>query len=265
MFGLPLVHIVLGLGINPLTGRPRVAKGIIAVGVGSAALPELAAAVSSKNWDHFRRDLHFALRITGVLLIPAAALVYALALPSVSVLFLHGAYDLADATRTASTLRLMLPFMLSVGAITILKKAYFAIDDRRFLMGVGLVGLGLTSGLGFWLSTSLGVEGLALGLSVSTCIQCLIYAAWLEKRSGHALDLQSLIAPFARMVLASIPALGVAWWIAQFGAWEAGPSHFTNIAILVSAGFFGFVAYLVSGFLLQVEDLQAILSRLRRR
>lgn len=32
LFGLPLVHIVLGYGIDPLTGRIRVAKGIIAVG-----------------------------------------------------------------------------------------------------------------------------------------------------------------------------------------------------------------------------------------
>jgi ribosomal protein L37E len=31
-FGLPLVHVVWGYGINPLTGRLRVAKGIIAVG-----------------------------------------------------------------------------------------------------------------------------------------------------------------------------------------------------------------------------------------
>ncbi len=32
LFGLPLVHVVLGFGINPMTGRPRVAKGIIAIG-----------------------------------------------------------------------------------------------------------------------------------------------------------------------------------------------------------------------------------------
>ncbi len=32
LFGLPLVHIVYGLGIDPLTGKFRVAKGIIAIG-----------------------------------------------------------------------------------------------------------------------------------------------------------------------------------------------------------------------------------------
>jgi len=45
LFGLPLVHIVLGHNINPLTGRPRIAKGIIAVGnvaIGVVAIGGLA-------------------------------------------------------------------------------------------------------------------------------------------------------------------------------------------------------------------------------
>jgi hypothetical protein len=31
-FGLPLIHIVYGLAFDPTTGRPRIAKGIIAIG-----------------------------------------------------------------------------------------------------------------------------------------------------------------------------------------------------------------------------------------
>jgi hypothetical protein len=41
LFGLPLVHIVSGSAINPVTGRLRVAKGIVAIGpiaVGGLAL-----------------------------------------------------------------------------------------------------------------------------------------------------------------------------------------------------------------------------------
>ncbi|HUT01760.1 MAG TPA: hypothetical protein VM031_04860 [Phycisphaerae bacterium] len=32
LFGLPLVHVVWGYGLDPLTGRFRVAKGIVAIG-----------------------------------------------------------------------------------------------------------------------------------------------------------------------------------------------------------------------------------------
>src|SRR3990172_3784747 len=50
LFGLPLVHIVYGLGINPVTGRFRVAKGIIAIGniaVGGLAVGGLSFGVIS--------------------------------------------------------------------------------------------------------------------------------------------------------------------------------------------------------------------------
>ncbi len=50
LFGLPLVHIVSGNRINPATGRPRVAKGIIAIGpvaVGGLALGGSAFGVIS--------------------------------------------------------------------------------------------------------------------------------------------------------------------------------------------------------------------------
>ena len=50
LFGLPLVHIVYGLGINPLTGRFRVARGIIAIGniaIGGVAVGGLSLGILS--------------------------------------------------------------------------------------------------------------------------------------------------------------------------------------------------------------------------
>ncbi|MHC4744102.1 MAG: hypothetical protein ACYS8Z_19465 [Planctomycetota bacterium] len=50
LFGLPLVHIVYGMGINPLTGRLRVAKGIIAIGniaIGGLAIGGLSLGIVS--------------------------------------------------------------------------------------------------------------------------------------------------------------------------------------------------------------------------
>jgi hypothetical protein len=50
LFGLPLVHVVSGRGIDPATGRIRVAKGIIAIGpvaVGGLAVGGLSFGVLS--------------------------------------------------------------------------------------------------------------------------------------------------------------------------------------------------------------------------
>lgn len=50
LFGLPLVHIISGSGIDPVTGRLRVAKGIIAIGpiaVGGLAMGGAAFGILS--------------------------------------------------------------------------------------------------------------------------------------------------------------------------------------------------------------------------
>ncbi|MBN2137964.1 MAG: zinc-ribbon domain-containing protein [Sedimentisphaerales bacterium] len=50
LFGLPMVHIVYGMGIDPVTGRLRVAKGIIAIGniaVGGLAIGGVSLGILS--------------------------------------------------------------------------------------------------------------------------------------------------------------------------------------------------------------------------
>jgi putative peptidoglycan lipid II flippase len=237
------------------------AQGIIAVGVGSAALPELASAVAGKDWDRFRGDLAGALRLVAVLLIPAAALTYALAMPITSVLFLHGEFGLEDAQQTAATLRMMLPFMLALGGIHIFKRAYFALDDRRLLMGVACFGLVLTASLGWFLSTRMGVEGLALGLSVATTGQLAAYAFLLPRRAGEHMGLRSLGGPLLRMAIAAVPAAVLATTLAGLVSWEGGFS-LVNLGVLAASGVAGLVVYTVLASALGIAEMQAVLRRL---
>ena len=88
-------------------------------------------------------------------------------IPVVSLLFLHGEFSVDAVDRTAATLQLLVPFMVALGGINIVKKAYFALDDRTTLLLVGALGLMFTAGAGYLLSARLGVEGLGLALSVS--------------------------------------------------------------------------------------------------
>jgi putative peptidoglycan lipid II flippase len=237
------------------------AQGIIAVGVGSAALPELASAVASKDWDRFRGDLAEALRLVSVLLIPAAALTFALAMPITSVLFLHGEFELEDARQTAATLRMMLPFMLALGGIHIFKRAYFALDDRRLLMGVACFGLLLTASLGWVLSTRMGVAGLALGLSVATALQLAAYVLMLPRRTGKRMGLRALGAPLLRMTAAAVPAAMLSSFVARIVSWDGG-SSLLNFGVLAAAGLAGLVLYSVLASALGIAEMQAVLRRL---
>jgi peptidoglycan biosynthesis protein MviN/MurJ (putative lipid II flippase) len=182
-------------------------------------------------------------------------------MPITSVLFLHGEFALDDARHTAATLRMMLPFMLALGGIHIFKRAYFALDDRRLLMGVACFGLVLTASLGWVLSTRMGVAGLALGLSVATTGQLVAYALLLPRRAGERMGLRSLGGPLLRMAIAAVPAAVLSALLAGLVSWDGGFS-LINLGVLAAAGLAGLVLYIVLASALGIAEMQAVLRRL---
>lgn len=241
------------------------AQGVIAVAIGSALLPNISQAVADAAWERFRSDLVGAFRLASFLLLPAAMVIGVFGTPIVSVLFRHGAYSWADAQDTSLTLRLMIPFLLAVAGMNIIKKVYFALDDRITLLKVGALGVALTAGLGCALVGPLGVAGLGLALSGATVIQLGVYVIVLQRRLGENLGLGALASPLLRMCLACTPAAGVLAAAALFGDWALGPSYPLNLALVACGLAAAAVAYMATATALNVREATLVLGRLRAR
>lgn len=243
------------------------AQGLIAVAIASALLPDLSSAVAAADWDRFRADLARGLRLTAFLLLPASVGVAAYALPLTAMVFFGGLYTWDDVQITASGLQLMAPFMLAVAGINVLKKVFFALEDRNALLGVGAVGVALTGGVG-WALLDREVAGLALALSVATVAQLGIYVVLLRRRLGDRMPLGPLGSPLARMALATVPMGLFAGWVAMSVDWQAGRSLGSLGAF--AGGLAGSaVIYAAMCGLLGVEELTwavgAVRARLGRR
>ncbi|HHO49395.1 MAG TPA: murein biosynthesis integral membrane protein MurJ, partial [Deltaproteobacteria bacterium] len=143
------------------------AQGMVAVAIGSALLPNLSASVAEASWGRFRSDLTGALRLAAFLLLPIAVVVYVWAEPAAALLFRHGRYSWEDTLVTASAVRYLVPFLLAVAAVNILKRVFFALEDRTTLLVVGGMGVALTGVIGTLLVSAHGVAGLSLALSVA--------------------------------------------------------------------------------------------------
>ncbi len=240
------------------------AQGIIAVGVGSALLPTISRAVAAKDGEGFRDAFSSAARLAGALLIPAAAFILVLPGPTVAFLYRHGAYTMADVNQTASALQMLVPFMLALAGIQIVKKPFFALERRGALIGVGLVGVGLTAGLGLWLAPQMGVDGLSLALSLSVTAQLLVYLFLLRKMVPGGVGLTTLSISLAKMLVASIPAAAVGWFIAGLGAWSDGPTIHNGL-VLGAAGLAGGAIYAAAALAMGIESVRTIAQRLTSR
>ena len=240
-------------------------QGTIAVAVSSALLPAVARNAADRNWEAFRENFSEALRLAALVLLPVACLLVGLARPIVSILFLHGEFGVEAMDHTAATLQLLVPFMVALGGINIIKKAYFALDDRTTLLVVGTAGLGLTAGAGYLLSTRIGVEGLGLALSISGAAQLVAYLSILRMKMGEKLGLAALVGPLLALLTASIPAAGAAVWICSHGDWNAGPSSGWNWIFLVAAGLVALVLYVVLARILGIRELRDLSHRFRSK
>ncbi len=238
------------------------AQGIIAVGVGSALLPAISAAVAEKDWDEFQDSFARASRLAASLLFPAAAFVLLLAPPFVAVLYRHGAYTWADVGETSAALRWLTPYMLALAGIQIVKKPFFALNRRNSLVVVGALGVGLTFLAGIMLAPRYGVQGLAAALSVSTVGQLLAYLWLLGRITGGKLGLMSLLGPMGRIAGATLPAAAVGWSICLLGDWEQGPSVL-NLAVFAAAGGVGGLVYAGAAWMMGIGEVRTVVARVR--
>jgi putative peptidoglycan lipid II flippase len=240
------------------------AQGVVAVGVGSALLPAIAAAVAVEDWAEFRRAFGRASGLAASLLFPAAAFVLLLAPPFTAVLYRHGAYTWADVGETAAALRWLTPYMLALAGIQIVKKPFFALNRRNSLVVVGALGVGLTFVAGILLAPSYGVRGLAAALSISTAGQLLAYLWLLGRITGGRLGLLGLLAPLGRIAVATLPAAAVGWAICLLGDWEQGPTPI-NLALFATAGGLGAAAYLGAAWIMGIHEIHDVVARVRGR
>ncbi|MBN2384019.1 murein biosynthesis integral membrane protein MurJ [bacterium] len=219
------------------------AQGIIAVGMGSAVLPALARSISANDWTSFQDQLRYALRTSAFILLPVGLSLAVWSLPTVSILFRHGDFTGHDARATAEVLFYLIPSMWALAGINIIKKVYFALNERTALIIIGAASSVLIFITGYLFMLAWGINGLALSLSSVSVIQLIIYLVHLKIRLGTKFNLKGLSGPLLKMTLASISSAMVLVFLNQFGQWQQGPASPLNLIVFVSGWSLAFLVY----------------------
>jgi putative peptidoglycan lipid II flippase len=240
-------------------------QGMIAVAIGSALLPNISQAAAALDFKQFRADLHQALRLAGFILIPVAVCLVPYAIPLTAMLFRHGHYSWEDVLWTSWTLQALTPFLLGVAGINIIKKAYFALNDRNTLLAIGLAGVVLTALIGWALVNQWNVVGLAIALSISTWLQLIGYVVLLHRRIDGTLGLGVLGDPYAKIVGASIAPVVILAIASGYGSWEFGPARLGNWVVFSLGAIVAVIAYAAGAKVLKIPEFEAVTRRLFKR
>jgi putative peptidoglycan lipid II flippase len=261
--------------------------GLVAVAIGTAALPSFADQAVRGARDELRHSLRFALGLTTALAVPASVALVLLARPITAVLFQRGAFGAAEVERTALALQAYAVGLWPLSVVRVVVPAFYALRDVRtpVLAAVAAFAVNAVASLALigavpapqasWVAdaiaraaealqiASFGHTGLALAASLAAGVNGACLIAPLTRRLG-GLELRPLAAALARSLLASLPMAALVHVAANAVDWTA-PGHLSAkvlwLVVTVIGGLLAFAGTALAIGGPEVDGLRRMVAR----
>lgn len=234
-------------------------QGLVATAISAAVLPTLSRAASSDDRRAYDDTLGLGLRLTTVLILPAAAAMAVLAVPIIQLLFENGRFG-PDATAiTAVALRLYLIGLPFAAWDLLLIYAFYARQDTATPAAVGIVSLVIYTIAALLLFPSFGLYALMLADAVKHISHAALSAVLLVRRRGRLGD-QRLLSTLAKTLVATTGMALAAYLALQLRGTDWGGSTLQElITIVFTLGVSGLV-YAALAYVLRIEEFRTVLK-----
>lgn len=239
-------------------------QGLVSTAISAAVLPTLSRAASSDNRKAYDDTLGLGLRLTTVLILPAAAAMAVLAVPIIQLLFENGAYTPADTTITANALRLYLIGLPFAAWDLLLIYAFYARQDTATPAAIGIVSLVIYTLATLLLFPLFGLYALMLADAVKHITHTALSAVLLIRRHGRLGD-QRLGGTLVKTLIATAGMAGAAYLaLGMRGTAWGGSTIQELITVVFSLGVCG-VVYAALAYLLRIEEFHTVLALVASR
>jgi len=155
--------------------------GLLGAALGTILLPSLSRHYADDDRAAFSTLLDWGLRLTLLLAAPSALGLALLATPLVATLFLHGAFTAHDMEMTRQALWAYSAGLVGLIMVKVLAPGFYARQNIRTPVKIGLATLGVTQALNLVLVVPLGHAGLALGIGLGACFNATLLLYFLMK------------------------------------------------------------------------------------
>ncbi|SMB95430.1 putative peptidoglycan lipid II flippase [Thermanaeromonas toyohensis ToBE] len=258
--------------INALTLASRVVlvPMLFAPSLGITLLPTLTRLAVNKEREAFERYLVMSLSAILFIALPATAGFIVLGEQVIRVLFEHGRFTRQDTLATANALVYYSLGIAAYGAYEMLSRAFYALQDTRTPLKVGLLTLGVGTSFNFLLGPLWGVKGLALAYSLAGWFNVALLFYLLKRRGIISGSPKVLGSTLVKSLIGAIFMGGclkiltgrVTLFLTGSGIWTEG----LKLLLLITGGA---VLYITIAWLLRMEELgfvtQALKGPFRRR
>jgi putative peptidoglycan lipid II flippase len=120
--------------------------GVFSIALATVILPGLSSHHAAESRDQFAATLDWALRLTLVIVTPAAVALCVLAAPLTATIFGHGQFGARDVEMSSYALMAYSFGLIGFSMVKVLAPGYFARQDTRTPVKVGMISLGANMG-----------------------------------------------------------------------------------------------------------------------
>ena len=231
--------------------------GLFGIALATVTLPYLSRLWANGDRQEFSQTLEWSMRIAVLIAVPAAIGLVVLAPPLVITLFYGGEFDANSAAMTVLALQAYAAGLVGFSFVKILAPAFFAREDTRTPVRIGIVALVANLVLGSslaWYLTSVGFAGPHMGLAAATSFAAVLNAVLLYRGLRKAEIIQpgpGWGALLLRVLVANLLMVAVLFALHRSGAWWASAAlaervGWLTVSVVAGAGTY-FVALLLLG------------------
>jgi putative peptidoglycan lipid II flippase len=236
--------------------------GVFVVAIATALMPELSEKYSRRDADGYRDTFSFGLRTMAFVVVPSVVGLISLSEPIVGLLYERGHFD-SQETETVS--RLLVVYgagLLGYSVYFYLVRAFYSRQNTKTPAVLNVAIFLLYAALAYGLSQLWEVTGVVLALAAAYTVLAILSLAAMRRETGR-LDGRRLLRSLLKVLVA-----GAAMYaVARVGTLllGTGSDFATRLLVLASVGGASLAVYLGVAFLLGTEELESVVTLLRRR
>ncbi|MEU8926584.1 murein biosynthesis integral membrane protein MurJ [Kitasatospora sp. NPDC048545] len=232
-------------------------QSIVTVSLVTALLPRMSRAAAERRLDDLRADLSRALRVSGVVIVPAAFFFVAFGPQIAQLLFAHGAADAAATVPLGHMLQAFGLGLVPFSAQYLLLRGFYAFEDTctPFRMALWISGMNIVLAVvcHLLLPPRWAVTGMAAAYALSYAVGLLLTALRLRKRTEGLLDGRRICRTYAKLTASSTCAGATGWLIARLCS-----HNLTSVASLAAGGIAMALLFILLARLLRVGELRSL-------
>lgn len=167
--------------------------GVFAISTALAVFPVLSEEYAKKQLNSFINTFNRAFVRIVYLVLPISIMLLLLRAYIVRILLGYGKCDWTCTITTFDTLGVLSLGLIAQSLIPLLSRAFYARQNTKIPVSIGLAAMLINAGLSYTLSFGLGILGVALGFVIASMFQLLLLMIYLHRNLQRDLRDQKMI------------------------------------------------------------------------